>query len=370
MGFFDKLVSDTVSELKRNAKDALNAFITPDYLRDYTHASKTFTTNMYAHAPKYKFLFHVYFEISPLVQSASNSAPTNYGLMVKSVELPSFAFSTHELNQYNRKRITQSKVNYNPVKIAFHDDNANEINKLWHAYYSYYYKDPLQLVKVATQSANSQAGRDTYTDANAGSHDWGYIGDTTSRAFSAVSKPPFFSKIKIYGFHQHSFIEYTLINPVIENFAHDTYNYAEANGVMEATMTLKYETVTYSNGALNGKDPGATVARFGESETYDQTLSPIARPGANATILGQGGLVDATGSVVSDLSSGNYLRALQTVGTTAKTFINPSKTKSAFSADAKTTVLNTVSSTPNRSGSFSFPTPDLSSVKKSIAKIL
>ena len=35
------------------------------YLRDYAHAAKTFIPNGFANAPKFKFLFHVYFDINP-----------------------------------------------------------------------------------------------------------------------------------------------------------------------------------------------------------------------------------------------------------------------------------------------------------------
>mgnify|MGYP003352884534 FL=1 len=37
------------------------------YLRDFTHAAKTFLPNNYENAPKLKFLFHVVFEINPEV---------------------------------------------------------------------------------------------------------------------------------------------------------------------------------------------------------------------------------------------------------------------------------------------------------------
>ena len=52
-GFFQKL-----------ATDAAAGFFGNEYLRDYTHAAKTFIPNAYQYAPKFKFLFHVYFEIN------------------------------------------------------------------------------------------------------------------------------------------------------------------------------------------------------------------------------------------------------------------------------------------------------------------
>ena len=49
------------------ATDAAAGFFANDYLRDYTHAAKTFIPNAYQYSPKFKFLFHVYFEINPTV---------------------------------------------------------------------------------------------------------------------------------------------------------------------------------------------------------------------------------------------------------------------------------------------------------------
>ena len=74
-------------------KDVAGGFFGNDYLRDYTHASKTFRTNSYQNTPKLKFLFHTYFETNS--QAFPNNF--NYGLLVKDVKLPSFQFATHQI---------------------------------------------------------------------------------------------------------------------------------------------------------------------------------------------------------------------------------------------------------------------------------
>ena len=53
-GFFQNLL-----------QDAAGTFFGSDFLRDYTHASKTFRPDAYQNAPNFKFLFHVYFELNP-----------------------------------------------------------------------------------------------------------------------------------------------------------------------------------------------------------------------------------------------------------------------------------------------------------------
>ena len=53
---------------------------------------------------------------------------------------------------------------------------------------------------------------------------WGYLGEPNSASVaSGVAKAPFFRSIRIYGFNQHSFALYELVNPIIERFEHDTY---------------------------------------------------------------------------------------------------------------------------------------------------
>ena len=111
-------------------KDASAGFFGNEYLRDYTHASKTFRANAYGYAPKYKFLFHVYFDVNKSLISSTSNWPSdqNFGLAVKSIDLPKFSMDLATMNQYNRKRIVQTKLKYDPIDIQFHDDNGN-INK-------------------------------------------------------------------------------------------------------------------------------------------------------------------------------------------------------------------------------------------------
>jgi hypothetical protein len=91
---------------------------------------------------------------------------------------------------------------------------------------------------------------------------------------------------------------------------------------MEMSMGVEYETVVYNQGALDGQTPSNIVTGFGLDSTYDRTLSPIARPGSNGTILGPNGLVDGVGGAINDLANGNILGAIQKAGTTYNTFKN------------------------------------------------
>ena len=323
-------------------QDFLKGFTATNSLRDYTHASKTFRTNAYELKPRFKFLFHVQFTLNvEEIQALRNSkifGPTQISTMslaVKTVDLPKFNIDVATLNQYNRKRLVQTKINYEPVNITFHDDGGDNIREMWYQYYSYYYKDPAQqyisnaptsygtVGEVQTkQNGFSYNSRDIYEQNRVGSvSDWGYIGENFMDGTSTASgKPPFFKDIQIIGFDQHKYARYILINPLITNWNHDTYDYSQGNGTMQHSMTIRYETVKYLNGGLGKPDVNI---RWPDTAHYDNIPSPLARAGSTASVFGQGGLLSTGEGILADLESGSVaglIGAAQKAGATYNTF--------------------------------------------------
>lgn len=315
-------------------------FFGNEILRDYTHASRVFATNSYELKPRFKFLFHVSFTLNtkeiPYLDGVLGPGDIQeLSLLVKTVDLPKYTIQTETLNQYNRKRVVQTRIDYQPVTLTFHDDGGDNARKLWYYYYTYYYKDATQpyLTPEVTNgsdgnSQNRQAGfgynsRDIYDDTMQ-VKDWGFIGESWKDGTSSASgKPPFFRDIRIYGMDQRKFAEYVLINPIITAWNHDQYDYSQGNGIMQHTMTVAYETVKYYDGAIGRSRPDTNVKGFAEPSRYDTRLSPIARPGANSTIFGQGGLLNAGEGIISDLTKGTVgglIGATQTAMRTYDTF--------------------------------------------------
>lgn len=276
-------------------------------LRDFTHASKIFRGGgLYDKAPKVKFLFHVYFYLNQNQYLTGNlgslSSEDPFGVLVKTVKLPSFQLNTTELNQYNRKRIVQTKIKYEPIDITFHDDASNTITKLWESYYTYYYKDSTNFVNSqftgkpgyipppdALSSLNET--RNIYRQEITGQTKWGYIGETPVQSGGLYK--PFFRNITIFGFDKHYFTAYTLVNPIINRMSHDTYNYSEGGGTMEISMSINYESVIYNQGAMAGSDPSNIVAGFGLDAYYDKTLAPETIPGQENAVQGNAGTITA-----------------------------------------------------------------------------
>ena len=322
-------------------EDFLKGFFGSDFLKDYTHASKTFRSNNGALAPRRKFLFHVVFNLNvqqiPQLRNVFQTQDLdNLSLLVKEVKLPSYKFSVDTMNQYNRKRKVQTQIEYDPITCIMHDDASDQSRAMWYNYYAYYYKDASQKYWDAAvtngslgqnaQGVNPGAAypynyRDIYTQDRE-INDWGYIGESYTDGARA-GKPAFFRDITIFGFDDHKWAAYTLINPIISSFEHDTYNYAEGAGIMQNTFTFDYETVKYYNGALTGSKPDGGIPSFANPGSYDTVKSPLSRPGSAGTIFGNGGLIDAAAGIVTDLSAGNLagvVGAIQKGGAAFETF--------------------------------------------------
>jgi hypothetical protein len=103
-------------------------FFTAPGLKDYQHASDTFRTNGYELSPRNKFLYHVFFnintaQIKSLADVYGSGEVATIGLMVKSIDLPSYQVSVDTMNQYNRKCIIHFAFNN---IMYWHAININE----------------------------------------------------------------------------------------------------------------------------------------------------------------------------------------------------------------------------------------------------
>jgi len=263
--------------IKRNI---LNQLTGRTYLRDYTHAAKVFIPGDMANAGKVKFTFHTFFQINPTAYQPPTGQ--NYGVLVKSIKLPTFNMEVQELNQYNRKRLIQSKIKYQPIEVTFHDDNASQITAMWDAYYRYNYADAWN--PIVAPFANAPGDKDynrrnIYDPSITGDTEYGYRGDARGDGGNRADdgeKVPFFNNITVYGFWAGNYIAYTLINPIITTFGHDTYDYSDGGGTMQNRMTINYETVVYNTGKV-----GDEVAGFGGVESYHTTESPLKQGGSS-----------------------------------------------------------------------------------------
>lgn len=262
---------------------SVNPLLSPlsqgETMRDYKHASRTFVDNNFELQPRHSHLFHVVFEFTADAQSLFDTIEKlELPILVKSIDLPSYIVDVQTHNQYNRQVQTHHRLTYNPINVVFHDDVKELIRNLWHKYYSFYSADPTYAL-----DSNSYTTDDRY--ANRVQQSWGFQNGGKR----------FFKAIKIYSMHNHKFAEYTLINPMITSFAHDTHAYANG-GLMQHTMQLQYETVKYATGYVNNISP----AGFGDIH-YDVETSDLSNGPQFGTAFINGTVQNTNGQRPEDL---------------------------------------------------------------------
>ena len=104
-----------------------------------------------------------------------------------------------------------------------------------------------------------------------------------------------------------------MINPLITEWTHDTYDYSQGNQVVSHTMSIRYENVKYYSGNIGGDTPSEQVTGFADPSHYDIEKSPIAVPGSTyvptgskqdlqALATGQNTLQNVVGAVGQSLA--------------------------------------------------------------------
>ena len=268
----------------------LNALSKGDQIKDFAHASRLFIDNNYELQPRFSNLFHVVFNLTPQAARLFDSVDKmEINMLVKTIDLPTFNIDTQTHNQYNRQVHSQHKLNYNPVTVTFHDDQKDLIRSFLHTYANFFYNDSSHDLGSGNYETNDRYG--------------GYRGNDFGMS---DGNQRFFKDIRVYTMLQKRFAEYTLVNPMLTAFGHDSHSYANTS-VMQHNMTIQYETVKYATGFVNNINPkGFTDIH------YDNSPSPLGVFGGGVTdsVFYQGGLVDAANSVATDLANGNILGAI------------------------------------------------------------
>lgn len=287
-------------------------------LGDYQHAARLFVDGDLRLSPKVKFLYYVVFTINKKALSdfAIDKFQNEVNMLVKRADLPKFTITTETLNQYNRKRVVQNKIDYQPLTITFHDDSAGVTTKMWENYYKYYYADP--------STAKNSIGSYYQTATRRSDYVKGPYG------FDNGSKVRFFDKITIYQMSKKEWTGFTLVNPLVSSWSHDSMDHSVSQPV-ESSMTVNYETIYYSTGKVSqGNPPGFGV------EHYDTLPSPISLPGGGTrSLLGAGGVLAGISSVLGDIGSMASDTSNITLGnvlSTAITAVNTYKNASALSS--------------------------------------
>jgi hypothetical protein len=291
-------------------------------LGDFQHAARLYNAQAFRLAPKVKFLYHVVFNINPRAARSTSFDAQRHGtavnMLVKQIDLPKFKVSLEQAHQYNRKKQVQTKLEYDPISVIFHDDNVGLTTAMWSLYYGYYYADgkhgggtgaaqtsglssllgnvtallgiPRGVNGSASASRPAAYNRNSYKNETANKYRYGLDNN---------SSEPFFTSIQIFQLSRKTYQSYTLINPIIQSWQHDTLNNSEGNGTVQSTMQIAYEAVIYGQGAVSTGNPSGFATEY-----YDKAPSPLSLLGGGSrSLFGQGGVLGGIGSLLGDLSN-------------------------------------------------------------------
>ncbi len=261
------------------------------YEKSSRHATYNFNQaaqSLFINQPRFPFEYYVNIGLNNVgtaktfISDFFNTASLEQIMpLVKMVEMPSMKIETTPLNQYNRKRLSQTKIAYEPIKMVFHDVADGKTLKFWDMYYRYYFADGNEPGKNQSKklqtfggtnsnlAGTSPSSTNTNGDKSAiqnivsdtlDNHNFGFNLPTVENIRNLIQT------IEIYQVHGGRFNQVTLVNPRISSFNHDMLNYAASDKTLEITFLFEYEYAYYTiqNMKLGGDQPNnsSTINQF------------------------------------------------------------------------------------------------------------
>ncbi len=267
-----------------------------DTLKDYQHAARLYTDDLFRLAPKTKFLYHVVFEFAGgSVLNGSNK--NELGMIVKRCDLPQYSFNVEMRNQYNFKNYVTTGITYQPVNITLHDDMGDVAVAFFKNYYGHYFQD----TNVADNIYTGING--TTTNENTSKYRFG------RDAAGQVNGKPLLNSVSIFQLNRQRFTEYKMMNPIITDYNNGGMDQTDGTGINEHVFSLSYSAVKLEAGSV-GRDNPQGFATF----HYDNSPSPNSPLGGGADSIF--GVAAGAGTAMNLFKEGNILGAALAAGNT------------------------------------------------------
>jgi hypothetical protein len=213
------------------------------YARDFRNA---YTFRPDQTPPRQKFQGYVNFVVNRSLYAETwyteggSALRSQIGSLVRTASLPELEFKTEIKNSYNRKRIVNTGVEYQPIDIKVFDTINNEWLTLFMKYFSYHYMNPKN-----KNNANRDIVGSELDDSDIRASEFGPGSDWESNEYgynlNLISN--FFERIDYVLYHGNKGVQYSLTNPVMTRFRTGEIDYASSD-VMEFDMTFEYESFT------------------------------------------------------------------------------------------------------------------------------
>jgi len=260
------------------------------HLRDSRHAAEAYGYNkadLSNGTPRLKFQYFVRFnfnrDLDNYVRSFLDDVDQQViTTAVKKITMPSMSIDTDVLNQYNKKRVSQTRIDYNPINLTLHDTVEGRTLRLWEMYYEYYFSDGVAYEKLGDMQPGEQRNFiETLLQGPSGTdapkiNKQEYQNDIIKDRFndnhgynlSRVGNNKYLiDSIDIFQVHGGRYSRTTIINPRITAFQHDTLDYEDTSGLVELSFDLVYEGVVYAN--VNERLTNAEKERYRTGDFWE-----------------------------------------------------------------------------------------------------
>ena len=249
-------------------------------LRDSHTASSNFrlSSDSWDGVPKPGFLYFVRF-VRANAGTSGNDWAKGVGILAKSIDRPGVTFETETLNQYNKKRIVQKRIEYDPIKFVFHDTVDNKVFHMFEDYFRFYYGDPNK------SSANAWSWDIMSASLNSSQGAFGFIPPIGNPNMSY-----FFSHIEFYYIYGGHYSRFDVVNPKITSFSPSSMASDNSDGA-EITIQLEYEGLIYQGNHISLASQDGLLQEMGLSASsfYEpRTSSGSALVGSGVNYSKQG----------------------------------------------------------------------------------
>ncbi len=171
-----------------------------------------FTTDL---VPRSKYNFTV--SMNHQDPAAVGGLTTTLFERIQSITMPGYSVRGTTLNQYNKKRVVQTGIDYSPITLLAYDDRRGDFEKFLKQYSEYYYSGSMNYGTSFVTFNNKVAGTRLNEQKN-------YIKELTIKRINSITDT---NVIRIY-------------NPMITSIDADTLDYSESS-LVQYRISFIYE---------------------------------------------------------------------------------------------------------------------------------
>lgn len=188
--------------------------------------------------PRQRFLFYASFTPGPALRSVDfQSWQKGFAFQIAQVDRAKASPHLKLLNQYNRKRLVHTGIEYNDLQMVLHDTVDDRVLKVWRDYHQWYFGDGRKKTASTSWKTSVIRSREDFPITNG----WGF---SPPNVMSWDTN--FFDTLDVYTFYGKKFTQVTFYNPKIDSISFDNVSYSSSE-LSTVEMSIKHEGFAYTN---------------------------------------------------------------------------------------------------------------------------